>query len=160
MHIALELLTEAEIGELAPIMTRAFDDDTRRHTDRDAGGPPGYDDGSFLRKYALDLTSDTYTVRSDTMIIGAAIVFPRGESECFLGNIFIDPAFQDKGVGMEVWRMIQAQYPDVVTWKTETQGFSKRNHHFYVNKCGFHIVRISNPGDPDRESYAMVKSMS
>ena len=44
-------------------------------------------------------------------------------------------------------------------WRTETPGFSKRNHNFYVNKCGFKIIRIDNPGDFMKESYFMEKEM-
>lgn len=37
-----------------------------------------------------------------------------------------------------------------------TPYFEKRNIHFYVNRCGFHIVEFFNshhpdPNDPDRE---------
>lgn len=30
-------------------------------------------------------------------------------------------------------------YPDTKVWETCTPYFEKRNIHFYVNKCGFHI---------------------
>ncbi len=39
-------------------------------------------------------------------------------------------------------------------WETVTPYFEKRNIHFYVNRCGFHIVEFFNsrhpdPNDPD-----------
>ena len=39
-------------------------------------------------------------------------------------------------------------------WETTTPYFEKRNIHFYVNRCGFHIVEYFNsryhaPNDPD-----------
>ena len=38
-------------------------------------------------------------------------------------------------------------YPNTKVWNTETPIFSRRNDNFYVNKCGFHIVKIENPRD-------------
>ena len=40
-------------------------------------------------------------------------------------------------------------------WETVTPYFEKRSIHFYVNRCGFHIVEFFNshhpdPNDPDR----------
>jgi len=158
MGIVLVPMVPADVPTLTLIMTRAFDDDTRRHTARPAGGPPGYDDGTFLNKYGLSSESDAYTIRDGDTVIGAVIVFPIDRQTYFLGNVFIDPPYQDSGVGMKVWNRIESTYPGAITWKTETQGFSKRNHHFYVNKCGFHIVKITRSDDRDLESYHMIKT--
>ena len=45
-------------------------------------------------------------------------------------------------------------HPEVAVWETMTPYFEKRNIHFYVNRCGFHIVeffhsRHPDPHDPD-----------
>lgn len=45
-------------------------------------------------------------------------------------------------------------HPEVKVWETMTPYFETRNIHFYVNRCGFHIVEFfnshhSNPNDPD-----------
>lgn len=45
-------------------------------------------------------------------------------------------------------------HPKVKIWETVTPYFEKRNIHFYVNRCGFHIVAFYNshhkdPHDPD-----------
>ena len=34
-------------------------------------------------------------------------------------------------------------------WETVTPYFEKRNIHFYVNRCGFHIVEFFNSHHPD-----------
>ena len=65
-------------------------------------------------------------------------------SASILGNIFIDPKHQDKGIGLMIWKLIEQKYPETKIWRTETPGFSKRNHNFYVNKCGFKIVKINS----------------
>ena len=39
-------------------------------------------------------------------------------------------------------------YPQVKAWSTITPYFEKRNIHFYVNRCGFHIVEFFNSHHP------------
>lgn len=34
-------------------------------------------------------------------------------------------------------------------WETVTPYFEQRNIHFYVNRCGFHIVEFFNKYHPD-----------
>ena len=75
------------------------------------------------------------------------------------GNIFIDPKVQNKGIGQEVWKFVESQYPDTIIWRTETPGFSTRNHNFYVNKCGFHVVKIENPMDKYECNYILEKEI-
>ena len=53
MEFCFTPLREQDIEALTPIMRRAFDEDTRLHLGLPAGGPQGYDDGSFLRRYGL-----------------------------------------------------------------------------------------------------------
>ena len=151
--------TEDDVETLTEIMKRSFDEDARRHLGRESGGPPGYDDGSFLRRYALDPGSDASVILLDGKPIGAFIVWPGTGGESFLGSIFIDPDLQDRGIGLQVWRFIEGRYPETRIWRTETPGFSRRNHHFYVNKCGFRIVRIDESGDGSGPSFLMEKEM-
>ena len=157
--LLFEKFCEQDVELLTPIMKRAFDEDAKRHLHEDHGGPDGYDTGEFLRKWALHPDSHAYKISKDTTPIGAIILWINRNNENVLGNMFIDPDSQDKGLGTIVWRFVESEYPDTVIWRTETPGFAKRNHHFYVNKCGFKIVRIDNPGKKYTESYVMEKSM-
>ena len=150
---------KSDVEILTPIMKRAFDEDSRRHLNEPTGGPDGYDNGDFLRKYALSRKSDAYKVSWNGKPVGAVIVWINKNNINYIGNIFIDPDLQDKGFGKKVWEFIENKYPDTAIWRTETPGFSKRNHHFYVNKCGFKIVRIVNPKDKHEEGYQMEKVM-
>ena len=62
-------------------------------------------------------------------------------------------------MGIKVWNMIEKLYPDTEVWETETPIFSSRNHNFYVNKCGFHIVKIDNTKNRLEGQYKMQKVM-
>ena len=160
IQLQFEKVTDADVPRMTEVMKRAFDEDARRHLGEDSGGPPGYDNGDFIRKWYLGHGAKAFKVISNGEIIGGINVFIGKNRENFLGNMFVDPAYQDRGFGTRIWRFIEEQFPDTVKWRTETPGFSKRNHNFYVNKCGFHVVRIDDPKNPREESYILEKDMS
>lgn len=54
-----------------------------------------------------------------------------------------------QGIGTKAWQAIEAAYPETKVWELHTPYFEKRNIHFYVNKCGFHIVEFYNKFNPD-----------
>lgn len=78
----------------------------------------------------------------------------------YLGNIFIDPKHEGAGIGTEVWKAIEEKYPDTIQWKMDTPHYLRRNHSFYVNKCGGKIIHIESPCDPMELSYLMEKDMN
>ncbi len=159
--ITFHELKAEDIPMLTRIMKRAFDEDTRIHLVMESGGPPGYDDGMFLRRYGLDLRSSAYRIQAGDTTIGAVIVWISPKTHVnHLGNIFVDPSLQNRGMGVRIWRAVEAMFPDTRVWQTETPGFSRRNHHFYVNKCGFHVIRIDQPKNPEEASYVLEKRMS
>lgn len=158
-ELGFEQISEKDVKALTEIMKRAFDEDSKRHLGEDEGGPPGYDNGEFLRQWYLNSGAEAYAISKDGVLIGGINVFINENNENYLGNMFVDPLYQDKGFGTAVWKFIEQKYPSTKKWKTETPGFSKRNHYFYVNKCGFKIVRIANPKDKYEESYILEKEM-
>ena len=68
--------------------------------------------------------------------------------------LFVSPKVHSKGIGYAAWCEVEKMHPEVKIWETVTPYFEKRNIHFYVNRCGFHIVEFFNshhpdPNDPD-----------
>jgi predicted acetyltransferase len=158
--LSFEYLREEDIELLTPVMTRAFDEDARIHLNEEKGGPEGYDNGEFLRKYGLHKDSEAYKISSGKDVIGCVIVWINKKTEVnYLGNIFIDSKFQNKGFGKVVWEFVEKQYPSTKKWCTDTPSYSRRNHNFYVNKCGFHIVSIKNAMSPRDGFYYFEKVM-
>ena len=147
MESAIELLPvkPAEMGEFARRMQVSFTKAARDAfpdfhevipPDRDiqeALGAPGAE--------ALHLLHDGSPV-------GGAVVSGDGE-EKFLEFIFIDPELQDRHLGLLAWQAIEAHYPKAQAWELVTPYHERRNIHFYVNKCGFHIVEYFNDHHPD-----------
>lgn len=76
-----------------------------------------------------------------------------------LDLFYIYSEFHSKGIGTAVWELVEKTYPETKIWELVTPYFEKRNIHFYVNKCGFHIVeffckfhRDSRAGESKTES--------
>lgn len=157
--ISFEVMNKNDVEELTDIMKRSFDEDTRRHLGESAGGPPGYNNGEFLRKWYFCEGVNAYKISKDECVIGGIAVWINENDINYLGNVFVDPLFQDQGIGLIIWEYIEQKYPNTKKWQTDTPGFSKRNHNFYVNKCGFKIIKINNPKDKYEESYILEKNM-
>ena len=84
-----------------------------------------------------------YRILLDGEKVGGVVVsideaFLRGELEL----LFVKPDVHSKGIGYAAWCLIEKMYPEIIVWETCTPYFEKRNIHFYVNKCGFHIVEF------------------
>ena len=65
-----------------------------------------------------------------------------------LDLLFVKSGTQGKGIGKAIWFAIEKLYPDTKIWETCTPYFEKRNIHFYVNVCGFHITEFFNEKHP------------
>jgi hypothetical protein len=63
--------------------------------------------------------------------------------------LYISSKSHSRGIGTAAWQAIEMQYPETKVWELVTPYFEKRNIHFYVNKCGFHIVEFYNKFNPD-----------
>ncbi len=158
--VSIELLPlcEQDIDHLTLIMTRSFNKDSQEFLGCD-DGPPGYDDGTFLRRWGLHPESSAFKIIVSQQLVGAVILWIKPDHHNSLGCLFLDYNFQDKGLGLRVWQTIERNYPDTKSWSTETPAFSRRNHHFYINKCGFHVIKIKNHRDTQESSYILRKEM-
>lgn len=68
----------------------------------------------------------------------------RNEVEFF----YICEEAHGQGLGTRAWQAIEKAFPHTKVWELYTPYFEKRNIHFYVNKCGFHIVEFQHKGNP------------
>jgi GNAT superfamily N-acetyltransferase len=148
--LAFEEITEDDIPELTRVMTRAFDDDAQKHLGQERGGPEGYDNGDFFRQWLFGYQESVgYKVVSGEEVVGGIIVWILPEDHNVLGTIFVDPEFQDMGVGERTWRFIEETYPQTKSWRLATPKWATKNHHFY-QKCGFSEVE-SDPIIPTED---------
>jgi predicted acetyltransferase len=148
---------ESDVNLFTQMFKESFNMDSQIHIGENCG-PDGYDNGEFLKKWFLHNSASAFAVYKDEKPIGGINVFINTEThENYLGNIFLDPSLQSKGVGIIIWKYIEQKYPETKIWKTDTVGFSIRNHYFYVEKCGFKIYSIKDPKIKRGSTYLMEK---
>ncbi|MGT2679849.1 GNAT family N-acetyltransferase [Streptococcus ratti] len=98
-------------------------------------------------------SGQAYRILWDGKKVGGLVVKVDGQHG-ELDLLFTAPAFHSKGIGYAAWCEVERLFPEVKVWETVTPYFETRNIHFYVNRCGFHIVEFFNshhlnPNDPD-----------
>lgn len=159
LPLAFEPITEGDIPELTQVMTRAFDDDARKYQGRPRGGPDGYDNGEFFRKWLFGRDETVgYKAISAGRIVGGMVLWLYEDGENTVGVIFVDPACQDCGVGTRLWQFGEQRHA-ARSWRLETPAWAVKNHAFYERKCGFQRIAV-NPGDgPTGEMYVYGKTM-
>lgn len=99
-----------------------------------------------------DILSSLYTKGSNAFLAvekgeivgGVCVVIDEDTNINDLHLLFVKVGVQSKGIGFTIWNEIERMYPKTKVWKTCTPYFDKRNIHFYVNKCKFHIVEYLN----------------
>ena len=89
-----------------------------------------------------------YRIWLDGKTVGGLIVKVDGYHGD-LEILFVNPKVHSQGIGQAAWREVERMFPEVELWETCTPYFEKRNIHFYVNRCGFHIVEFFNKHHPE-----------
>lgn len=85
------------------------------------------------------------------MVGGAVVVINENTQHNHLDLLYVKSGIQAKGIGYSIWNAVEKLHPYTKVWETCTPYFEKRNIHFYVNKCGFHIVKFINEKNPESD---------
>ena len=91
---------------------------------------------------------EAYRIMQDGQAVGGVVIRVEGD-QGDLELLFVSPKVHSRGIGYAAWCAIEKLHPEVKVWETVTPYFEKRNIHFYVNRCGFHIVELFNSHHPD-----------
>ena len=122
------------------------------------------EDGEIISHETISRSIDegtAFRIMQDNKPVGGVVIrteYDHGELEL----LFVSSAVHSKGIGYATWCEIEAMHPEITVWETVTPYFEKRNIHFYVNRCGFHIVEYFNehhcaPDDKDGELFDMFR---
>jgi len=132
---------DAEI--LTEVQVRTFDNDARRFAVPSAvrGGPPGYD--SVAWQLQMMKEGIYYKILAGDQIIGGFILFDMKHRHFNLGRIFVDPDWQNQGIGTQAIEFMEKAFPYVKKWSLDTPAWAHRNQHFY-EKMGY--VRVGEDG--------------
>ncbi|PFA67668.1 GNAT family N-acetyltransferase [Bacillus sp. AFS015802] len=99
--------------------------------------PPGYDSVEMGKYMIREL--DYFKILFEGAIVGGLILTVVGKRHGRVDRIFIDPSQQGKGIGSNVMRRMEYEYPHVRTWELETSSRQLNNHYFY-EKMGYRKV--------------------
>lgn len=110
------------------------------------------EEGEIISRKTIEAAIDSgeaYRIMQDGKVVGGVVVKISGQKG-ELELLFVSPHAHSKGIGYAAWCEIERMYPEITVWQTMTPYFEKRNIHFYVNRCGFHIVEFFNSHHPDK----------
>ena len=141
VNITYEKIYDTDYEKLTKLMTVAFNEDTAMHTDLAEDGPKGYNDGSLVKKLNENDKYENYKIMYNGIIVGAYTVAITDDNVGSLEMLYIAPDYRRLHLGTVVWEDIESRHSSVKKWTVETPDYSIRNHHFYIDKCGFSFVR-------------------
>ena len=107
--------------------------------------------GQIISRHTIEQSIDggeAYRIVLNGQKVGGIVVKVDGEKGD-LDLLFVSPTFHSKGIGYAAWCAVEKLHPEAKVWETVTPYFEQRNIHFYVNRCGFHIVEFFNKYHPD-----------
>ena len=124
------------------------------------------EDGQIISRDTIEKSIDSgiaYRIMDGDKKVGGAVIRIDG-TRGDLDLLFTSPEVHSKGIGYAAWCEIERLHPEVEVWETVTPYFENRNIHFYVNRCGFHIVEYYNryhkdPSEHEEAGESMQESM-
>ena len=76
--------------------------------------------------------AEAFRIIADGNAVGGVVVAIHSETQInSLYLLFVSPDHHSRGIGQQVWRMIEEKYPETKVWETHTPYFEKRNIHFW-----------------------------
>ena len=109
------------------------------------------EDGEIISRKTIEQAIDSgeaYRIMQGDKKVGGVVLKIDG-NKGDLDLLFVSPKAHSKGIGYAAWCAVEKLHPEVKIWETCTPYFETRNIHFYVNRCGFHIVEFYNAHHPD-----------
>jgi len=162
--VRLKVATPEDAGPLTVTAALAFFDDRRwmpsetldsiLAADDPSKGPPHTSyrwQKNIIEQVNGGTSPTTYykVLLGGSLIVGGLFVVARpdlGDGQWRCEGIYVDPDYQNRGIGQEVFRQIYRLHPDVVCWSLDTPEYAVGNHHFY-ERMGFTHIGTSE-ADP------------
>ena len=94
--------------------------------------------------------AESYNILLDGEVVGGTVLAIHPDTNRNeLQLLFVNIDCHSKGIGYAAWQAIEALHPETEIWETFTPYFDQRNVHFYINKCGFHMVEFFCKAHPE-----------
>ncbi|MFJ5508117.1 GNAT family N-acetyltransferase [Pectobacterium jejuense] len=147
----------ADAKELEEIYSSSFESNaTFFPDDMEEEDDEGEEDFSF--ESAITMSNKTVLgFWENARLIGGAVISQDICETNLLERLFILPEKQGKGYGYRAWMEIEKMHPCVREWRLRTPTCLINNVCFYVNKCGFSIIRVEDMGNDGVGMYVFSK---
>ena len=151
MVLKLKKTQKEEMEYLAKLENTSFEVNAKYFENGVLPPLPEDDEEKYSFK-ALCEQSDTeaLTIFYAGEIVGSVIVKDIAPETKEILLFFIAPKMQGKNLGQNTLKMVEELYPETRTWRLVTPTQVLRNSVFYINKCGYSIVRVDE-WDKDKE---------
>ena len=142
MNLKIEILKTEEIELFERTRDSAFEVHAKYFKDGILPGP-AEDDKEFDLNVLIDKSD--YTVLSiydGQTFIGGATVQALDNQVYEIFEFFIAVEYQNKGIGKNALELVENYFENARIFRLITPSQVVRNAVFYVNKCGYHIVKV------------------
>lgn len=94
--------------------------------------------------------AESYNIVLDGQVVGGTVLTIHPETNRNeLALLYVNMDCHSRGLGFAAWQEIEKLHPETEIWETFTPYFDQRNIHFYINKCGFHMVEFFCKAHPE-----------
>lgn len=143
MKLRVQPLKKAEIDLFNKSDETAFSVHDRYFPDGIVPGASEDDRGEYeLSKIIDDPKFTVLSIYDGETFAGGAIVEDKGNRVREIAIFYLVLEYQSKGIGKTALNMIEAYFPDTRVFRLITPSNVVRNVVFYVNKCGYKVVKV------------------
>lgn len=132
-----------EISLLNQMQEEAFATTLCYFPDGELPGPPPDADYS-LTELAGSPDHTLLAFCQEQKIVGGALIREHGDNVREIELLFIQAENIGHGLGAAALSLTEKYFPDTRLWRLITPTQIMKNVIFYVNKCGYHIVKVEN----------------
>ena len=145
MGIEIRLSKKEEIQQLEHMEEAAFDVNSKYFENGMLPPLPEEDKDAYSFRALCDAAdTETWTILIEEEIAGGAVVKDISTDTKEIALFFVSSQIQGKGYGQKALKMIEEYHLEVKTWRLVTPTQVLRNAVFYINKCGYSIVRVDD----------------
>lgn len=143
MNIILKRTKEEELTKLTEMEVDAFNVQAKYFQN---GILPPFSEAEKEKNALTTLFKDKdmrmLSIYLDNDMIGCAVVKYIDKITNEIVLFFVSLKWQGSGLGRQVLQMVEDTFPNTKIWRLVTPTQVLRNSVFYVNKCGYNIVRV------------------
>jgi GNAT superfamily N-acetyltransferase len=150
MNLSIQRLKKEEVDVFNKADEAAFNVHARYFPEGIVPGAAENDRDEYnLSKIMDDPKFTVLSIKDDGRFVGGAVVEDMGKHVREIAIFFLIVEYQSRGIGKTALDMVEAYFPDTRIFRLITPSNVVRNVVFYVNKCGYRIIKAV---DYDREA--------